>query len=123
MSSLFSYDLNNVIADRKIIVVVCSGGFTSSMMAQRMQKYMDELGKPYYVMYASIQALIEPDFLELYAKNISLVFISPQVNHYYEEAREQMTGYEVPVLKIESRVFGTMDYENLVNTALQTLSS
>lgn len=93
MSVFFDRHLTEKINGRRIISIVCGGGLTSSMMAQRMQKFIDESELPYYVMYSGIPALEDTDFLNLYAD------------------------------KIEGKVFGTMDYKKVVSDALACIRS
>ncbi|WP_070964385.1 PTS sugar transporter subunit IIB [Vibrio sonorensis] len=121
MNQLFDYHLEHKVGDRQIVAVVCAGGMTSSMLTQRMQKHFDELNMPYYAMYASIQALIDPDFHALYLDKLAMVFTSPQVAHYHDQAKAAMKS--IPVEKIEPRVFGTMDYQKVVSIVQEVLES
>ncbi|WP_260258382.1 PTS sugar transporter subunit IIB [Vibrio intestinalis] len=123
MQHFINYDLTDEIAGRSVVAVMCSGGFTSSMMAQRMQKHVDKLGLPIYVMYASIQALETEDFMSHYGRKIRVVFVSPQVQHYFEYAKKAVADYPMELLKIEFRDFGTMNYEKLVDQAQQVMAS
>ncbi|GAB3531987.1 PTS sugar transporter subunit IIB [Photobacterium alginatilyticum] len=123
MSIFFDRHLTEEINGRRIISIVCGGGLTSSMMAQRMQKFIDESELPYYVMYSGIPALEDTDFLNLYADKIEMVYVSPQVHHSYQQAKESMASYNIPVFKIEGKVFGTMDYKRVVSDALACIRS
>lgn len=118
MSIFFDNNLLNNINGRKIISIVCSGGMTSSMLAQRMQKHIDEQKLPYYVMFSGIESLGDTDFLSLYSNMIKVVYVAPQVHHQYEFAKESMAPFKVPVFKIDGRVFGTMNYKLMVSDAL-----
>lgn len=118
MSIFFDRHLHDEINGRKIISIVCGGGLTSSMLAQRMQKFIDESELPYYVMYSGIPSLEDTDFLNLYADRIEVVYISPQVHHNYKLAKECMAPFNIPVFKIDGKTFGTMDYKTVVSAAL-----
>ncbi|UXI02380.1 PTS sugar transporter subunit IIB [Photobacterium sp. TY1-4] len=121
MSIFFEDNLKREINGRRIIAVVCAGGMTSSMLAQRMQKFIDESNLPYYVMFSGIEALADPDFTKLYVDNIEVVYVSPQVHHQYQFAKDAMAHYDIPVFKIEGKVFGTMDYRTVVQDALNCI--
>lgn len=123
MQHFYNYDLTDEIGDREVVAVMCSGGFTSSMMAQRMQKHVEELGLPIYVMYASIQALETEDFMSNYGRKIRVVFVSPQVQHYFEYAKKAVADYAMELIKIEYRDFGTMNYQKLVAQAQDVMES
>ncbi|MDA0147400.1 hypothetical protein [Vibrio sp. LaRot3] len=121
MESPFDHQTQQDIGDRQVIALMCVGGFTSSLLARAMQNYFDQHQLPYYVMYSAVTLLSTPSFLEDFGRKVSLVMLSPQVHYHFDEAKQALSFYDIPVRKIDKQDYCQIDYQRVSEVALDNL--
>ena len=95
----------------KKILLACSGGFSTSMLVTRMKDAMKKRGLEYEIL-----AVSEDDINNHLDSDILL--LAPQLGHILEE---KIAELDFPVVCIDSYEYGTMNGENVLNSALNVI--
>lgn len=95
----------------KKILLACAGGFSTSMLVQRMKEAAGKKG-----LEVEILAVAEDNIPE--HEDSDIVLLGPQIGHRLDDLREDLA---MPVHVIESFDYGTMNGENVLNFVLSEL--
>lgn len=93
------------------ILLACSGGFSTSMLVQKMKQAAAAKG-----MDVEIIAVAEENIPEHLDSDILL--LGPQIGHRLDDLREELN---MPVYVIDSYDYGTMNGENVLNYVLDEM--
>jgi PTS system cellobiose-specific IIB component len=99
----------------KRILLVCAGGFSTSMLVERMKEAAEA---------KSIDVVIDAcgeGSMENYLP-ADIVMLGPQMGHQ-EDSVKGKVGFNVPVTVIEMMDYGMMDGEKVLNTALKLMEN
>lgn len=102
----------------KTIMLVCAAGMSTSMLVQKMQKEAEKqkLDRDIFAVSTSeADQKIESD-------NIEVLLLGPQVRFKKDEYTKKCSEKDIPVAVIEMRDYGTMNGENVLNTAEQLMT-
>lgn len=97
----------------KRILLVCAGGFSTSMLVERMKEAAEAKG-----IDAVIDACGEGS-MENYLP-ADIIMLGPQMGHQ-EDSVKKKVGPNVPVTVIEMMDYGMMDGEKVLNTAFKLM--
>jgi PTS system cellobiose-specific IIB component len=99
------------------IVLVCFAGMSTSMLVSRMEK-------------VAIKRGIEADIIaipatEIYdeAEDADVILLGPQARYTLDEVKKFASPYKIPVDVIDSRIYGMMDGEAVLDMALELISN
>lgn len=99
-------------------MLVCVAGMSTSMLVQKMQKEAEKqkLDRDIFAVSTSeADQKIESD-------NIDVLLLGPQVRFKKDEYTKKCAEKDIPVVVIEMRDYGTMNGENVLNTAEQLMT-
>lgn len=96
------------------ILLVCSAGMSTSMLVKRMKESADKKG-----IEANIWSVGDADSVDA-TKKADIVLLGPQVR-YLEKTMNERVKHEIPVSVIDMRVYGSMNGEAALESALQLL--
>ncbi len=96
------------------ILVICSGGMSTSMLVKAMARAAEVMNEDIAVESGSVSGLINM------IDKIDLIMVAPQVRHRMEEIRNIADRYNKPVLLIEPQLYGLIDGKGVLNQALVT---
>ncbi|NWK83454.1 PTS sugar transporter subunit IIB [Staphylococcus sp. GSSP0090] len=102
----------------KTIMLVCAAGMSTSMLVQKMQKEAEkqQLDREIFAVSTSeADQKIEND-------HIDVLLLGPQVRFKKDEYTKKCAEKDIPVSVIEMRDYGTMNGENVLNTAEQLMT-
>jgi PTS system cellobiose-specific IIB component len=97
----------------KNILLVCSGGMSSSVLVKRMQKAADDQG-----IDTHIWAVADVRSTEA-AKEADVILIGPQIRFLLNKMKERVDGK--PVAVIDMMQYGQMNGEKVLEQALALL--
>lgn len=98
----------------KKIYLFCDNGMSTSMIAKKMQDIGDKHKLPIEVKAFPIRN-IEKIMEE---KNPDCVLLGPQVRHLFEDTKNRVEKYDVPVGVIDSTDYGMMDGERVLKKSI-----
>lgn len=96
------------------ILLVCSAGMSTSMLVKKMKDAAEKRG-----IEANIWAVGDADSKEATQK-ADIVLLGPQVRYLESKMRAKVDN-KIPVAVIDMRVYGTMNGESALDSALETL--
>ena len=96
------------------ILLVCSAGMSTSMLVKRMQESAEAKG-----LEANIWAVGDANSKDA-AKKADIILLGPQVR-YLKSKTEKMVDGRIPVEVIDMRVYGFMNGEKALDSALEVL--
>ncbi|MBA9087936.1 PTS system cellobiose-specific IIB component [Fontibacillus solani] len=99
----------------KKILLVCAGGFSTSMLVEKMK----EAAKKKEIV-VSIDACGESS-LESYLP-ADIIMLGPQMGHAEEDVQEKVGG-NIPVTVIDMMDYGMMDGEKVLATAVKMIGA
>lgn len=94
------------------ILLICAGGFSTSVLVKKVEKWSDEKGK---------NILIEAVGLGSYQdnwRNFDVVLIAPQISYRAEEIKKNVG---IATANIPPAVYGIGDAETLYSIALEAI--
>lgn len=94
------------------ILLACAGGFSTSMLVQRMKTAAEQKG-----LVIEILAVAEDNIPD--HPDSDVVLLGPQIGHRLDDLKEELT---VPVYVIESFDYGTMNGEKVLDFVLAELN-
>ncbi|KXG78440.1 Lichenan-specific phosphotransferase enzyme IIB component [Fervidicola ferrireducens] len=97
------------------ILLVCSGGMSTSIVVKAVEKKAAELKEDIYV-----EAVSTTQF-EDRVKDFDVVLIAPQVKHRKQYFDEIASKYEVPTGLIEPQAYGPFGGEKIIQQAKKLL--
>lgn len=95
------------------IMLACAGGFSTSMLVERMKEYAKEAQ-----LDVVIDATSEGSMHKL-IDHVDILLLGPQINHMEENLKEKYRNHPVKILTIESMDYGLMDGEKVLRNALK----
>lgn len=97
----------------KKILLACAGGFSTSMLVEKMKEAASKKG---------IDILIDACGEGAIKSNLpaDIIMLGPQMGHAEDSVREKI-GPEIPVTVIDMMDYGMMDGEKVLNTALKLM--
>ena len=102
----------------KTIMLVCAAGMSTSMLVQKMQKEAEKqkLDRDIFAVSTSeADQKIESD-------NIDVLLLGPKVRYKKDEYTKKYSEKDIHVEVNEMRDYGTMNGENVLNTAEQLMT-
>ncbi|EOT45557.1 MULTISPECIES: PTS sugar transporter subunit IIB [Enterococcus] len=105
----------------KRIMLVCSAGMSTSLLVQKMQKAAEAKG-----LEADIFAVSSSEADGKLADTdhpIDVLMLGPQVRFMKGQFEEKVAGKNIPVSVIDMRDYGTMNGENVLNTAITMIEA
>lgn len=96
------------------ILLVCSAGMSTSMLVKRMQESAEAKG-----IEANIWAVGDANSKDA-AKKADIILLGPQVR-YLKSKTEKMVDGRIPVEVIDMRVYGSMNGEKALDSAMDVL--
>ncbi|ERK29410.1 PTS sugar transporter subunit IIB [Clostridium intestinale] len=97
----------------KKILLACAGGFSTSMLVEKMKEAVSKKG-----LDILIDACAEGS-VENYLP-VDIIMLGPQMGHAEEDVKEK-TENKIPVTVIDMIDYGTMNGEKVLNTALEII--
>lgn len=97
------------------ILLVCSGGMSTSLLAEAIKKSAEAEGEPCHVESGSVSAVGEM------APKFDLVLVGPQVRHLMRGIEEQVKPSGRPVALIPPQLYGTIDGGGIIKVARELL--
>ena len=98
------------------ILLVCAGGFSTTMMMESMKKVVKEsksLDEKDYQMEA-----IGVDKLERYINDYDVILVGPQLSHKYDFIKGEADKVNKPTVLLTSDIYGSMDGATVMKQAL-----
>lgn len=96
----------------KSILLACSGGFSTSMLVERMKKVAKEKN-----LDVVIEATAESN-IDILVENVDIILLGPQMAHAEKDLKRM---YSVPIFTIDMFDYGMMNGEKVLNTALELI--
>lgn len=93
------------------ILLICSGGMSTSFIVQKMLKIGDEKGAQLKIESASAENLEE------IINNYDVVLVAPQVKYRYNRLEEVAKNHLKPIGLIDGALYGTMNAEGILKQA------
>ena len=98
------------------ILLVCAGGFSTTMMMESMKKVVKEsksLDEKDYPMES-----IGVDKLERYINDYDVILVGPQLSHKYDFIKGEADKVNKPTVLLTSDIYGSMDGATVMKQAL-----
>ena len=96
------------------IVLLCSGGMSTSVLAKKMQEVADQEGFETIVTAHGVSQAVEV------GHDADVVLLGPQIRYTLDKIQGQLP--DVPVAVINMRDYGTMNGQSVLNEAKKMLS-
>lgn len=93
----------------KKIVLLCSGGMSTSVLAKKMQEVADKEGLETVVTAHGVSQVMEV------ANDADVVLLGPQIRYLLDKIKGQLP--DVPVAVIGMRDYGTMNGQSVLDAA------
>ncbi|MCL1995761.1 MAG: PTS sugar transporter subunit IIB [Defluviitaleaceae bacterium] len=100
----------------KKILLACAGGFSTSMLVEKMKEEAQKRGLS-VVIDATAQTAIDKEI-----DSISVVLLGPQMSHA-EKGLKEKYGAKVPIAVIPMMDYGMMNGEKVLNQALELIEN
>lgn len=97
-------------------LLVCAGGFSTTMMMESMKKVVKEsksLDEKDYPMET-----IGVDKLERYIDDYDVILVGPQLSHKYDFIKGEADKSNKPTVLLTSDIYGSMDGATVMKQAL-----
>ncbi|MGL4676900.1 MAG: PTS sugar transporter subunit IIB [Brevinema sp.] len=99
------------------IVLVCAGGFSTTMMMNAIKKIVEKSEKLKIEDFTPMEA-IPVDILSTKIDEFDIVLIGPQLGHKLEEIKRLTEEHNKPSLLISANVYGAVDGATVLKQAL-----
>lgn len=97
------------------IVLLCSGGMSTSLLANKMNEYADSIGFEAKVSAHGIAQALQ------YGSDADLILIAPQSRFNLSTVKKQLPNKLVDI--IDMRAYGMMDGKAVMTSALKILEA
>jgi len=97
-------------------LLVCAGGFSTTMMMESMKKVVKE-SKSLYEKDYPMEA-IGVDKLERYIDDYDVILVGPQLSHKYDFIKGEADKSNKPTVLLTSDIYGSMDGATVMKQAL-----
>ena len=94
------------------IIMLCFGGWSSSLLARRLEKGLESLGEPSSVVTMGL----EKGLREL--ENYDLVLVAPQMRHMTAKVKEISQAKGVPVVEVAMGEYAMENPQTLIHRRL-----
>ena len=101
------------------ILLVCTQGMSTNMLADKMKKASIELGDPSFVKAVGVDAVS----YELSNKKYDVVLIGPQAGYMQGEVKEVADRFNLPCAVINFQDYGQMRAKNVLMTAKNLINN
>ena len=98
------------------IMLACAGGFSTSMLVERMKDAAKERG-----MEVNIDATAEGKVDKL-IQNVDILLLGPQVGYMEESFKKKYSSHSVAIATIPSMDYGMMNGKKVLADALNLLN-
>ncbi|AGB19977.1 PTS sugar transporter subunit IIB [Thermoanaerobacterium thermosaccharolyticum] len=98
------------------ILLICSSGMSSSLLAKKIKKAADDKG-----IDAEVWA-VSTDALDNNLPNADIVLLGPQIRFMQKKISEVASVYNVPVDVIDAKDYGMCNGANVLEKALKLLN-
>ena len=92
------------------ILLSCSAGITTTMLAQDIEKDARAQGKDFTVWAVDEIEIVN----EVQSKDINLILLGPQIKFKLKAIRKKLAGYDVPVEVLNSVDFAMGNTGNII---------
>lgn len=99
------------------ILLICSAGVTTTVMADKMMKVVQEKGKDCKVWAVEENEVVQ----ELERNPADIVLVGPQIKFKLKAIQKRCEKFQIPVLCIDPRDFGMGNAENVIKFAEKEL--
>ncbi|MBM7539947.1 PTS sugar transporter subunit IIB [Amphibacillus cookii] len=99
----------------KRILLACAGGFSTSMLVEKMKEEVKKRGEDVF-----IDACSESKITENLPADI--IMLGPQMGHIEDEVKD-LVNNEVPVTTIDMADYGMMNGEKVLDVALELINN
>ncbi len=99
------------------IVLVCAGGFSTTMMMNSIKKTIENSEKLDIKDFTPMEA-IPVDALSSKIDQFDIVLLGPQVGHKKEEVQRLADEHGIPIYVLAADVYGAMDGATVLKQAL-----
>ena len=93
----------------KKIVLLCSGGMSTSVLAKKMQEVADKAGLEATITAHGVSQVIEV------AHDVDVILLGPQIRYTLEKIKGQLP--DVPVAVIDMKDYGKMNSQSVIESA------
>ena len=97
-------------------LLVCAGGFSTTMMMESMKKVVKE-SKSFDEKDYPMEA-IGVDKLERYIDDYDVILVGPQLSHKYDFIKGEADKSNKPTVLLTSDIYGSMDGATVMKQAL-----
>ncbi|WP_346207587.1 PTS sugar transporter subunit IIB [Caldifermentibacillus hisashii] len=98
------------------ILLVCAGGFSTTMMMDAMKSVVEKSSKLNINDYP--MEAIGVDLLENKIDQYDVVLVGPQLNHKYSYIKEVAEKRDKPAVLLDSDIYGKMDGATAIKLAI-----
>lgn len=99
----------------KKIMLVCSSGSSTSLLVKKMQEAAAKKGIDDVEIFAASQADAKAHY-----DDVDVLLLGPQVRYLYNELKKSLEGKKLAIDVINSRDYGMMNGEVVLDRALKT---
>ena len=101
----------------KKIYLFCSGGMSTSILANSMQKTADKFNIP-----VEVKAFPDNKVNEIVEEeNPDVILLGPQVRYRFDKIVQDLKGKNIPIEVIDSNDYGSMDGERVLKMAVKMI--
>ncbi|MGX7419546.1 PTS sugar transporter subunit IIB [Carnobacterium gallinarum] len=98
------------------ILLVCAGGFSTTMMMEAMKKVIN--GSEKLAIEDFPMEAIGVDRLEQNIDNYEVILVGPQLSHKFDYVAEEAKKRDKPAVLLTSEIYGAMDGGTVVKQAI-----
>ncbi|EHR36073.1 PTS sugar transporter subunit IIB [Helcococcus kunzii] len=104
--------------DKKVIMLACAGGLSTSMLVTKMQKAALEKD-----INAEIFAVSTSEAINKIKNNdkIDVILLGPQVKYQEKEFKKQVEGTSIKLAVINMMDYGMMNGDKVLNNAMEMI--
>jgi Phosphotransferase system cellobiose-specific component IIB len=97
-------------------LLVCAGGFSTTMMMEAMKKVVNDSAKLAIEDYP--MEAIGVDKLDLYIQDYDVILVGPQLSHKYDYIKGEADKLNKPTVLLTSDIYGSMDGATVMKQAI-----
>ncbi|WP_086350626.1 PTS sugar transporter subunit IIB [Candidatus Enterococcus clewellii] len=97
-------------------LLVCAGGFSTTMMMEAMKKVVKESAKLEAEDYP--MEAIGVDKLDRYINDYDVILVGPQLSHKYDYIKGEAEKINKPTVLLTSDIYGSMDGATVMKQAI-----
>lgn len=99
------------------VLLVCAGGFSTTMMMGAMKKVVEKSEKLNIEDFTPMEA-IPVDMLTQKISGFDIVLVGPQLGHKYEDIQEVAKENNKPSVLLSAEIYGAMDGATVLKQAI-----